>query len=70
MGAEKLAKGCDYSANGGSVPLPHPPPADIPHNATLEERRRIDDAVAVAASAEELPLSMVGGDGFRRPGTQ
>jgi hypothetical protein len=38
--------------------------------ATLERIRRIDDAVAVAGSGEELPPSMVDGDGFRRPGTQ
>jgi hypothetical protein len=38
--------------------------------ATLERIRRIDDAVAVAGSGEELPQSMVDGDGFRRPGTQ
>jgi hypothetical protein len=41
-----------------------------PAKATLERIRRIDDAVAVAGSGEELPLSMVDGDGFRRPGTQ
>ncbi len=41
-----------------------------PAKATLERIRRIDDAVAVAGSAEELPRSMVDGDGFRRPGTQ
>jgi hypothetical protein len=40
-----------------------------PAKATLERIRRIDDAVAVAGSGEELPLSMVDGDGFRRPGT-
>ena len=38
--------------------------------ATLGRIRRIDDAVAVAGSGEELPLSMVDGDGSRRPGTQ
>jgi hypothetical protein len=37
-----------------------------PAKATLERIRRIDDAVAVAGSGEEL--SMVDGDGFRRPG--
>jgi hypothetical protein len=41
-----------------------------PVKATLERIRRIDDAVAVAGSGEELPPSMVDGDGFRRPGTQ
>ena len=41
-----------------------------PAKATLERIRRIDDAVAVAGSGEELPPSMVDGDGFRRPGTQ
>ena len=41
-----------------------------PTKATLERIRRIDDAVAVADSGEELPRSMVDGDGFRRPGTQ
>jgi len=41
-----------------------------PAKATLERIRRIDDAVAVAGSGEELPRSMVDGDGFRRPGTQ
>jgi hypothetical protein len=41
-----------------------------PTKATLERIRRIDDAVAVAGSGEELPRSMVDGDGFRRPGTQ
>lgn len=41
-----------------------------PVKATLERIRRIDDAVAVASSGEALPLSMVDGDGFRRPGTQ
>jgi hypothetical protein len=41
-----------------------------PAKATLERIRRIDDAIAVAGSGEELPLSMVDGDGFRRPGTQ
>ena len=40
-----------------------------PAKATLERIRRID-AVAVAGSGEELPPSMVDGDGFRRPGTQ
>ena len=40
-----------------------------PAKATLERIRRIDDAVAVAGSGEELPRSMVDGDGFRRPGT-
>jgi hypothetical protein len=41
-----------------------------PVKATLDRIRRIDDAVAVAGSGEELPPSMVDGDGFRRPGTQ
>jgi hypothetical protein len=41
-----------------------------PVKATLERIRRIDDAVAVTGSDEELPRSMVSGDGFRRPGTQ
>jgi hypothetical protein len=41
-----------------------------PAKATLERIRRIDDAVAIAGSGEELPRSMVDGDGFRRPGTQ
>ena len=41
-----------------------------PVKATLERIRRIDDAVAVASSGEALPLSMVDGDGFRRPGTR
>jgi hypothetical protein len=41
-----------------------------PAKATLERIRRIDDAIAVAGSGEELPRSMVDGDGFRRPGTQ
>jgi len=41
-----------------------------PVKATLERIRMIDDAVAVAGSGEELPPSMVDGDGFRRPGTQ
>ena len=41
-----------------------------PAKATLERIRRIDDALAVAGSGEELPRSMVDGDGFRRPGTQ
>jgi hypothetical protein len=41
-----------------------------PEKATLERIRRIDDAIAVADSSEELPRSMVNGDGFRRPGTQ
>ena len=41
-----------------------------PAKATLERIRRIDDAVAVAGSGEELPPSMVDADGFRRPGTQ
>jgi len=41
-----------------------------PVKATLERIRRIDNAVAVAVSGEELPPSMVDGDGFRRPGTQ
>jgi hypothetical protein len=41
-----------------------------PAKATLERIRRIDDAVAVAGSGEELPPSMVDGDGFRRPGTR
>ena len=41
-----------------------------PAKATLERIRRIDDAVAVAGSGEELPRSMVDRDGFRRPGTQ
>jgi hypothetical protein len=39
-----------------------------PAKATLERIRRIDDAVAVAGSGEELPRSMVDNDGFRRPG--
>jgi hypothetical protein len=39
-----------------------------PAKATLERIRRIDDAVAVAGSGEELPRSMVDSDGFRRPG--
>jgi hypothetical protein len=38
-----------------------------PAKATLERIRRIDDAVAVAGSGEELPPSVVDGDGFRRP---
>jgi hypothetical protein len=41
-----------------------------PVKATLERIRRIDDAVAVRGSGEELPGSMVSADGFRRPGTQ
>jgi hypothetical protein len=41
-----------------------------PAKATLERIRRIDDAVAVAGSGEELPRSMVNGDGFRCPGYQ
>jgi hypothetical protein len=41
-----------------------------PAKATLERIRRIDDAVAVAGSGEELPRSMVDSDGFRRAGTQ
>jgi hypothetical protein len=41
-----------------------------PAKATLERIRRIDDAIAVRGSGEELPRSMVSGDGFRRPGTQ
>jgi hypothetical protein len=41
-----------------------------PAKATLERIRRIDDAIAIAGSSEELPRSMVNGDGFRRPGTQ
>ncbi len=41
-----------------------------PAKATLDRIRRIDDALAVAGSGEELPRSMVDGDGFRRPGTQ
>ena len=41
-----------------------------PAKATLERIRRIDDAIAIAGSGEELPRSMVDGDGFRRPGTQ
>ena len=41
-----------------------------PTKATLERIRRIDDAVAVTGSGEELPPSMVDADGFRRPGTQ
>jgi hypothetical protein len=41
-----------------------------PAKATLERFRRIDDAVAVSGSGEELPPSMVDADGFRRPGTQ
>jgi hypothetical protein len=56
MGAEKLAKWCDYNANGGSVPLPYPPPADIPHNATLEERR----AAPSESEKPALPKSVQG----------
>ena len=41
-----------------------------PAKATPDRIRRIDDALAVAGSGEELPRSMVDGDGFRRPGTQ
>jgi hypothetical protein len=41
-----------------------------PAKATLDRIRRIDDAVAIAGSGEELPRSMVDGDGFRRPGTR
>ncbi len=41
-----------------------------PAKATLDRIRKIDDALAVAGSGEELPRSMVDGDGFRRPGTQ
>jgi hypothetical protein len=41
-----------------------------PAKATLERIPRIDDAVAVAGSGEELPPSMVDGDGLRCPGTQ
>jgi hypothetical protein len=41
-----------------------------PAKATLERIRRIDDAVSVAGSGEELPPSMVDSDGFRRPGTR
>ncbi len=41
-----------------------------PVKATLERIRRIDEAVALAGSAEEVPLSMVDSDGFRRPGTR
>ena len=41
-----------------------------PAKATLDRIRRIDDAVAVVGSGEELPRSMVDSDGFRRPGTQ
>jgi hypothetical protein len=40
-----------------------------PAKATIERIRRIDDAVAVAGSGEELPRSMIDDDGFRRPGT-
>jgi len=39
-----------------------------PVKATLDRIRTIDDAVAVAGSGEELPRSVVDGDGFRRPG--
>jgi hypothetical protein len=39
-----------------------------PAKATLERIRRIEDAVAVSGSGEELPISMVDNDGFRRPG--
>jgi hypothetical protein len=38
--------------------------------ATLERIRRIDDAVVVAGSGEELPLWMIDGDGFRCLSTQ
>ena len=41
-----------------------------PAKATFERICRIDDAVAVAGSGEELPPSMVDADGFQRPGTQ
>jgi hypothetical protein len=41
-----------------------------PAMATLGRIPRIDDPVAVVGSGEELPLSMVDGDGFRRPGTR
>jgi hypothetical protein len=41
-----------------------------PAKATLERIPRIDDALAVAGSGEELPRSMVDGDGFRRPSSQ
>jgi hypothetical protein len=41
-----------------------------PVKATLERIRRIDDAIVVVGSGEELPRLMVSGDGFRRPGTQ
>jgi hypothetical protein len=41
-----------------------------PAKATLDRIRRIDDALAVAGSGEELPRSMVDSDGFRRPGAQ
>jgi hypothetical protein len=41
-----------------------------PAKATLERIRRIDDAIVVADSGEELPRFMVSSDGFRRPGTQ
>jgi hypothetical protein len=38
-----------------------------PAKATLERIRRIDNAVVVVGSGEELPLSMIDGGGFRRP---
>jgi len=41
-----------------------------PKKATLERIRRIDDAIEIAGSGEELPRSMVDSDRFRRPGTQ
>jgi len=40
-----------------------------PAKATLERIRRIEDAVADLGSGENVPLSMVDSDGFRRPGT-
>src|SRR5258708_33103420 len=40
-----------------------------PAKATLDRIRRIDDAVAVAGSGEELPRSVGAGNGVRRPGT-
>ena len=40
-----------------------------PSKATLERIRRIEDAVADLGSGENVPLSMVDNDGFRRPGT-
>ena len=57
-----------YSFRGYDTAKHHP--ILRPVKATLERIRRIDDAVAVAGSGEELPPSMVDGDGFRRPGTQ